>query len=100
MFTVKLEDYLTNFSWDVERFDGDDPLPELSRRLQAIADKIDVDIRGFFSSYSEKKQTLAALARRQTYDSVLMRPLSLARLLHVLACVRVHVFCASAPVEV
>jgi hypothetical protein len=63
---VKLDEYLTNFQWDVERFDGGDPLPDLARRLQAIADKIDSDIRGFVSSYTEKKQTLAALARRQT----------------------------------
>jgi hypothetical protein len=62
----KLEDYLNKWSWDVERFDGEDPLPDLARRLQTIADKIDVDIRGFLSSYTEKKQTLAALARRQT----------------------------------
>jgi hypothetical protein len=48
-----------------------------------MADKIDVDIRGFVSSYSEKKQTLAALNRRQTY----VVPLRVC----VCACVRVPV---------
>ena len=85
---------MTTFQWDVERFDAKDtPLPDLSRTLQAITDRIDVDIRGFFSTYSEKKQTLAALARRQTYVVMgLIKPLRYGQ-----AGMRVTVACRRRP---
>lgn len=58
--------YLRGWQWDVERFDSAESLPDLSKRLLQLGEKIDADIRGFVSAYSERKQALAAMARRQT----------------------------------
>lgn len=64
---VDIAEYLRKFTWDVERFDATLPLPELAKTLMTLGEKIDSDIRGFVTAYSERKQALAAMARRQTY---------------------------------
>jgi len=63
---VPVPSYLLSWTWDSERFDCLEPLPDLTKRLVQLGEKVDADIRGFATAYSERKQALAALTRRQT----------------------------------
>ncbi len=58
--------YLRAWQWDIERFDSMEPLPDLAKRLMNLGERIDSDIRGFVTAYTERKQALAAMNRRQT----------------------------------
>ncbi len=62
-----VHDWATQFRWDGAQWgDSQDPLPDILRRLQSAAEKIDSDIRVFSQAYQERKTAYIAAERKKT----------------------------------
>ncbi len=64
---VPVGDWAASFRWDASAWgDAQDSLPDILRRLQAAAEKIDADIRVYAQAYAERKGAYLATERKKT----------------------------------